>query len=92
MPTTSRADAKVVHETTVRFSDDLWAQVQAASRRDGTSAAAASRGHAAPLSAALMRRLRNVVEQAGWREKSSCRVARTQLQYEEAEKILDIIY
>jgi hypothetical protein len=28
-----------VHETTVRFTDDLWAQVQRASRRDGTSAA-----------------------------------------------------
>jgi hypothetical protein len=28
-----------VHETTVRFSDELWARVQQASRREGTSAA-----------------------------------------------------
>lgn len=28
-----------MHETTVRFSDDLWARVQQASRRNGTSAA-----------------------------------------------------
>ncbi len=28
-----------MHETTVRFSDELWARVQQASRREGTSAA-----------------------------------------------------
>lgn len=28
-----------MHETTVRFSDELWARVQRASRREGTSAA-----------------------------------------------------
>ncbi|MGB2712227.1 MAG: hypothetical protein WBC33_12005 [Conexibacter sp.] len=28
-----------MHETTVRFTDELWARVQQASRREGTSAA-----------------------------------------------------
>ncbi len=28
-----------MHETTVRFTDELWERVQQASRRDGTSAA-----------------------------------------------------
>jgi hypothetical protein len=28
-----------VHETTVRFTDELWARVQQASRHEGTSAA-----------------------------------------------------
>jgi hypothetical protein len=28
-----------VHETTVRFTDELWVRVQQASRREGTSAA-----------------------------------------------------
>lgn len=34
----ARADGRV-HETTVRFSDELWMQVQHVSRRNGTSAA-----------------------------------------------------
>ncbi len=28
-----------MHETTVRFSDELWARIQQASKREGTSAA-----------------------------------------------------
>jgi thiamine phosphate synthase YjbQ (UPF0047 family) len=28
-----------LHETTVRFTDDVWAQVRVASKRDGSSAA-----------------------------------------------------
>lgn len=32
-------EAEPLHETTVRFTDDVWAQVRATSKRDGSSAA-----------------------------------------------------
>ena len=56
-----------MHETTVRFTDELWARVQQASRREGTSAAqfvrdatlarVAVETHAASLRAELEARL-----------------------------------
>lgn len=41
-PSDAEADgqeAEPLHETTLRFTDDVWAQVRAASKREGSSAA-----------------------------------------------------